>query len=129
MTGEGLEPSTNGLTYRIGFRRPSVGRRPAEVDSLDSLIAVAGVPRRVSEAGTGAPPDPCLLITQSRAFSDRHACRRRLSLWWRGLSGRPSILRHPLVAVRFLPARGSQGSPFLKSVALPTELPGQPHLD
>ncbi len=25
MTGEGLEPSTNGLTYLIGFHRPPCG--------------------------------------------------------------------------------------------------------
>jgi hypothetical protein len=83
------------------------GTSPPEVASLDYPIAVAGVPRLVSEAGTGDPPDPCLLMTQSPAFSDRHVGRRRLALWWRGLSGRPSIRRHPLVAVRFLPARGS----------------------
>ena len=27
VTGEGLEPSTNGLTYLIGFHRPSEGVR------------------------------------------------------------------------------------------------------
>jgi len=26
MTGEGLEPSTNGLTYLIGFHRPPCAR-------------------------------------------------------------------------------------------------------
>jgi len=39
------------------------------VESLDYPTAVAGVPRLVSGAGTGDPPDPCLLITQSPAFS------------------------------------------------------------
>ena len=71
MTGEGLEPSTNGLTYRIGFRRPPEGPRRGAlgVAGLDSPIAIAGVPRRVSGAGPGDPPGPCLLMTQSLAFS------------------------------------------------------------
>ena len=67
MTGVGLEPTTNGLTYLIGFHRPP-GSAPG-VESLDYPTAVAGVPRLVSEAGTGAPPPPCLLMTQSPAFS------------------------------------------------------------
>ena len=109
VTGEGLEPSTNGLTYLIGFRRPSRARPEGGlrlVESLDYPIAIAGVPRLVSGAGAGDPPVPCLLITQSPPF-------RTVTLAVAGdvvvagLSGRPSILRHPLVAVRFLPARGS----------------------
>src|SRR5947209_5183328 len=61
---------------------PTLGKVPLsgdapEVESLDYPIAIAGVPRLVSGAGTGDPPDPCLLITQSRAFLHRHACRRR----------------------------------------------------
>jgi len=82
MTGEGLEPSTNGLTYLIGFHRPPRSRtrphgqiREQSVDGLDYLFAIAGVPRLVSEAGAGDPPVPCLLITQSPSFSDRHASR------------------------------------------------------
>ena len=67
MTGGGLEPTTNGLTYLIGFRRPT-GPNP-DVESLDYPTAIAGVPRLVSEAGTGDPPPPCLLITQSPGFS------------------------------------------------------------
>ena len=47
----------------------------SQVESLDYTIAIAGVPRLVSGAGTGDPPDPCLLITQSLAFSNHHACR------------------------------------------------------
>ena len=66
----GLEPTTNGLTYLIGFHRPlGVESTTLRVESLDYTTAVAGVPRLVSEAGTGAPPPPCLLITQSPAFS------------------------------------------------------------
>jgi len=52
MTGEGLEPSTNGLTYLIGFHRPPCPRvrpqgriREQGVDGLDYLFAIAGVPR------------------------------------------------------------------------------------
>ena len=71
MTGVGLEPTTNGLTYLIGFHRP-IGvdsSSSRHVESLDYTTAIAGVPRLVSEAGTGVPPPPCLLITQSPAFS------------------------------------------------------------
>jgi len=67
MTGVGLEPTTNGLTYLIGFRRPPFSSRG--VERLDYPIAIAGVPRLVSGAGTDAPSDPCLLITQSSPFS------------------------------------------------------------
>ena len=70
MTGVGLEPTTNGLTYLIGFRRPIGADCSARhVESLDYPTAIAGVPRLVSEAGTGDPPPPCLLITQSPSFS------------------------------------------------------------
>ncbi len=82
MTGEGLEPSTNGLTYLIGFHRPPCPRvrphgriREQGVDGLDYLFAIAGVPRLVSGAGAGDPLVPCLLITQSPCFSDPHASR------------------------------------------------------
>src|SRR5271157_291799 len=82
MTGEGLEPSTNGLTYLIGFHRPPCARSSASrrirkqgVDGLDYLFAIAGVPRLVSGAGAGDPLAPCLLITQSPCFSNPHASR------------------------------------------------------
>ena len=96
------------------------------VERLDYPIAISGVPRLVSGAGAGDPPVPCLLITQSSPF-------QTVTLAVTGdvvvakLSGRPSILRHSLVAVRFLPARGSYSACNFpsKSVALPTELPGQ----
>ena len=60
VTGEGLEPSTNGLTYLIGFHRPPEASAAAHshlaefrVESLDYPIAIAGVPRLVSGAEAG----------------------------------------------------------------------------
>ena len=117
MTGVGLEPTTNGLTYLIGFHRPPgsrgrfFGRNESrgDVESLDYLFAIAGVPRLVSGAGAGDPPVPCLLIAQFRSFPT-------ITLAVAGhvvvseLSGRPSKLRHPLIAVPRLPARGSCAS-------------------
>jgi|GEM_PF-6335929 len=55
MTGEGLEPSTHGLTYLTDFRRPEsipseIRRNRFKVECLDYLITVSGVPRLVSEA-------------------------------------------------------------------------------
>src|SRR5262249_47630976 len=115
----------SGLTDLIGFRRPARAGRPHPgVESLDYPFAVAGVPRLVSGAGPGDPPGPCLLITQSPAFSNPHVGRRRLPLWWPGLSGRPSILRHPLVAVRILPARGSYFSPECRVPSAESIWPG-----
>jgi hypothetical protein len=79
------------------------------VDGLDYLFAIAGVPRLVSGAGAGDPPVPCLLMTQSSSSPTvtlavaGHVVVRRLS-------GCSSILRHPLVAVRLLPARGSRAA-------------------
>jgi hypothetical protein len=88
VTGVGLEPTTNGLTYLIGFRRPPLTGRG--VERLDYTIAVAGVPRLVSEAGAGDPSVPCLLITQSPTFSDPHACRYRRRCGVRGSQGVPA---------------------------------------
>src|SRR5436305_9773320 len=88
MTGVGLEPTTNGLTYLFGFRRPPLSGRG--VERLDYPIAIAGVPRLVSEAGAGDPSVPCLLITQSPTFSDRHACRYRRRCGGRGSQGVPA---------------------------------------
>ena len=119
MTGVGLEPTTNGLTYLFGFRRPPLTGRG--VERLDYPIAIAGVPRLVSGAGAGDPPVPCLLITQSPAFSKPSRLPLPATLWWRELSGRPSILRHPLVAVRFLPARGSFSRSFVVEVRCSTD--------
>jgi len=61
MTGEGLEPSTNGLTCLIGFHRPSRPRSDAitrvaprtRLEGLDYPFTIAGVPRLVSGAGAG----------------------------------------------------------------------------
>ena len=126
MTGVGLEPTTNGLTYPIGFHRPPVSHRrrwTAGVESLDYPTAIAGVPRLVSEAGTGAPPPPCLLMTQSPVFST-------VTL---AVTGRV-VVSEALRAFQHTAAftlRGSVSSrgrlqcATLKSVALPTELPGQ----
>ncbi len=47
MIGEGLEPSTHGLTCLTIFRWP---RKLDRVDGLDYIITVSGVPRLVSEA-------------------------------------------------------------------------------
>jgi len=65
VTGLGLEPRTNGLTYLIGFHRPPIRFEPDRLEGLDYLFAVTGVPRLVSEAGAEDPSVPCLLITQS----------------------------------------------------------------
>src|SRR5271166_580377 len=133
MTGEGLEPSTNGLTYLIGFHRPPCPRvrpqgriREQGVDGLDYLFAVAGVPRLVSGAGAGDPPVPCLLIAQSPGFSNHHDRRYRPRCGARALRGSQHIAaftRRGSVSSRARLLR-STPSGVLKSVALPTELPG-----
>ena len=96
------------------------------VESLDYPIAIAGVPRLVSGAGADDPPVPCLLITQSPRFSDHHARRYRP----RCGGGALRASQHTAASTR----RGSVSSRerllcidslrCLKSVALPTELPG-----
>ena len=132
MTGVGLEPSTNGLTCLIGFHRPPgldlvlwPDLSPG-VDGLDYLFAVAGVPRLVSGAGAGDPPVPCLLIAQSPGFSNHHVRRYRPRCGARALRGSQhtaAFTRRGSVSSR---ARLLRSTPFgsLKSVALPTELPG-----
>ena len=93
VTGEGLEPSTNGLTYLIGSHRPRENHSSGLllvrscVESLDYIPAIAGVPRVVSEAETDDPPVPCLLITQSLVFSNLHACRYRRRCGVKGSQG------------------------------------------
>src|SRR5438105_4349681 len=66
MTGVGLEPTTNGLTCRIGFRRPSRRRMNPirDVDGLDSPIAIAGGPGRPE--GDGTKPGGARRMSQSR---------------------------------------------------------------
>lgn len=68
-------------------RRCAVGKM---VEGLDSPIAIAGVPRRVSEAGPGDPSGPCLLIAQSFPFSNRHVGRYRLRCGKEGSQGVPA---------------------------------------
>ena len=120
MTGVGLEPTTNGLTYLFGFRRPPLTGRG--VERLDYPIAIAGVPRLVSGAEAGGPPVPCLLIAQSPTFSNRHACRYRRRCGASGSQGVPAYCGIHSSRFGFFPRE----APFtpLKSVALPTELPG-----
>src|SRR4051794_20846672 len=84
MTGEGLEPSTNGLTYLIGSHRPRwpacgfpEGNSGPCVESLDYLFAVAGVPRLVSEAGANDPLDPLPADYPIPLLFDLHARRCR----------------------------------------------------
>src|SRR3954454_21636007 len=125
MTGLGLKPRTNGLTYLIGFRRPPVLVGAIRgVERLDYPFAVAGVPRLVSGAGTGDPPDPCLLITQSPAFSDHHACRCRRRCGGEGSQGVPAYCGIHSSRFGFFPREAPIGmrlSHPSKSVALPTE--------
>ena len=127
VTGEGLEPSTNGLTYLIGFRQPS-GATASDVESLDYPTAVAGVPRLVSGAGAADPTVPCLLITQSPAFSDPHACRCRRRCGVGGSQGVPAYCGIHSLRFGFFPREAPSVLP-LKSVALPTELPGPNLID
>ena len=77
------------------------------VDGLDSLTAISGVPRRVSEAGATDPVVPCLLIAQSPALFLPSRWPLPAALWRRGLSGCPSILRHAHPSVGVLPEGGS----------------------
>ncbi len=111
------------LPHRLSPTAGSAGPRASGVESLDYPTAVAGVPRLVSGAGTGDPPPPCLLMTQSPAFS-------AVTLAVTGdvvVSGALRASQHTAVFT----LRGSVSSrgrlPFFrsKSVALPTELPGQ----
>ena len=112
VTGEGLEPSTNGLTYLIGFHRPSrprsaarllAARSRSRVEGLDYPFAIAGVPRLVSEAGAGQGPVPCLLITQSARFSNHHACRCRRRCGASGSQGVPAYCGIHSSRFRFFP--------------------------
>ena len=40
VTGEGLEPSTNGLTYLFGFHRPPCPRIRSHGELLDKVLMV-----------------------------------------------------------------------------------------
>ena len=124
MTGVGLEPTTNGLTYLIGFHRPIGADCSApHVESLDYPTAITGVPRLVSGAGTGVPPPPCLLNTQSPVFST-------VTLAVTGdvvVSGALRASQHTAAFTHrgSVSSRGRLRFQILKSVALPTELPGR----
>ena len=98
----------------------------SQVESLDYTIAIAGVPRLVSEAGAGQRSVPCLLITQSARFSDHHACRYRRRCGAGGSQGVPAYCGIHSSRFCFFP-REAPIVP-LKSVALPTELPGRSFL-
>ena len=120
MTGEGLEPSTNGLTYLIGFHRPSrahfrVGQAAhsdgSRVEGLDYPFAIAGVPRLVSGAGAGSAPVPCLLITQSAGFSNPHARRYQRRCGARGSQGVPAYCGMHSSRFRFFPREAPNGLP------------------
>ena len=122
MTGEGLEPSTNGLTYLIGFHRPpqaSARRHPEvagrtsrlRIESLDYPFAIAGVPRLVSGAGAGSAPVPCLLITQSAGFSNLHARRYQRRCGARGSQGVPAYCGMHSSRSRFFPREAPNGLP------------------
>ena len=104
----------------------------SRVEGLDYPIAIAGVPRLVSEAEAGPATGPLPADYPIRSLFRPSRLPLPATLWCKRLSGRSSILRHSLVAVPLLPARGSyfDFSLSLKSVALPTELPGrQCHLN
>ena len=90
MTGLGLEPRTNGLTYLIGFHRPLIRLKADRLEGLDYIFAIAGAPRLVSEAGAEDPSVPCLLITQSPWLFSHHARRRRPRCGARGSQGVPA---------------------------------------
>jgi hypothetical protein len=127
LTGEGLEPSTNGLTYRIGFHRPLPTEEQCSdverVAGLDYPTTIAGAPRLVSEAGTGDPPPPCLLMTQSLAFLAVTFAVAGDVVASRALEGVPAYCGIHSSRFGFFPREAPLRSNS-KSVALPTELPG-----
>lgn len=79
MTGEGLEPSTHGLTYLTGFHRPwrtiqaEISQIRFLVESLDYIITISGVSRLVSEADSleaeGTSPADHPILTAFHAFA------------------------------------------------------------
>lgn len=106
---------------------PTTVNRPAgvsDVESLDYPIAVAGVPRLVSGTEADDPPAPRLLMTQSLAFFDPHARRYRPRCGVEGSQGVPAICGIHSSRFGFFPREAPSCFRFLKSVALPTELPG-----
>ena len=130
MTGVGLEPRTNGLTYLIGFHRPP-GTESCRhkvtpgVEGLDYLFAIAGVPRLVSEAGAGDPPVPLPADYPIPPLLKPSRSPLPATLWWKGSQGVPAYCGMHSSRFGFFPREAPmQHSLHLKSVALPTELPG-----
>jgi len=107
VTGLGLEPRTNGLTYLVGFHRPTeafaLKVNASIVERLDYTTAISGVPRLVSGAEADDPPVPCLLITQSFTFSNHHACRYRRRCGGEGSQGVPANCGIHSSRFRFFP--------------------------
>ena len=99
--------------------------RSQSVASLDYITAIAGVSRLVSEAGPDDPPGPCLLIAQSSIFSHHHVRRYQPRCGDRGSKGVPANCDIHSSRFGFYPREAPISTLRLKSVALPTELPGQ----
>jgi hypothetical protein len=81
------------------------------VESLDYPFAIAGVPRLVSGAEAGSAPVPCLLITQSAGFSNRHACRYRRRCGACGSQGVPAYCGMHSSRFGFFPREAPNGLP------------------
>jgi hypothetical protein len=91
----------------------------SRVESLDYTIAIAGVPRLVSEAEADQGPVSCLLITQSARFSNRRACRYRLRCGARGSQGVPAYCGIHSSRFGFFPREAPElGSPFVPTLLL-----------
>jgi len=67
---------------------------------------------------------PCLLITQSAGFSNHHACRYQRRCGAGGSEGVPAYCGMHSARFGFFPREAPMQILRLKSVALPTELPG-----
>ncbi len=98
-----LSPTTGA---RVMTRSLATNLR-SRVESLDYPFAIAGVPRLVSGAGAGCYTGPLPADYPIRPLFKPSRLPLPATLWCRRLSGRSSILRHPLIAVPRLPARGS----------------------
>src|SRR5262249_53332255 len=105
MSRLGLEPRTYGLTYRTGFRPPTSA---VAVWTLSSPPARPGREPPVKSLRI-LPAGSFLLIAQSGGLS-RSCCV-------------PTALRVFQHMGRFYLGPLDPGTPFVKSVALPTELP------
>jgi hypothetical protein len=91
----------------------------SSVESLDYTIAIAGVPRLVSEAEADQGPVSCLLITQSARFSNRRACCYRLRCGASGSQGVPAYCGIHSSRFRFFPREAPElRSPFVPTLSL-----------